>query len=136
VAANPQIKNVDLIYPGDILTIPVTASYTPSRTTPFFYVVSAGETAATIAAKFEMTADTLVGANPGMSLGAGVTLLVPAGPHLYPIKAGDTLPGIAALYNTTEANLANFSNVPNPDRIYAGQQIFIPVIYNSKPMPF
>ena len=30
-AVNPQIKDANIIYPGNVLTIPVVASFTPSR---------------------------------------------------------------------------------------------------------
>jgi len=49
-AANPQIKDAAIIYPGDVLTIPVVASFTPSRTTPFFYVLQTGDTLTTVGA--------------------------------------------------------------------------------------
>ena len=64
-AANPKLVDPNIILPGQVLNVPVPVSFTPSRTTPFFYVVKAGETAASVAAKFEMTDATLIAANPG-----------------------------------------------------------------------
>ena len=137
LAANPTLRdNPSLIFPGQTLVIPVAASFTPSRTTPFFYVVQAGDTAALIARKFEMTADTLLRANPGISFLPGVTVLVPAGPHVYVVKKGDELRDIARLYGTTVEFILRGNNLPNPDLIYIDQEIFIPTQYNALPVPF
>ncbi len=135
-AANPQIQDANIIYPGNVLTIPVVASFTPSRTTPFFYILQAGDTLATVGAKFEMTAEVISRANPGASLAAGSTILIPAGPHLYVVKAGDELRFIAAKYGTTADFLLTGNDLPNPDRIYLGQLIFIPIRYGAAPVPF
>lgn len=137
LAVNPQLReNPGLIFPGQVLTIPVVASFTPSRTTPFFYVVQAGETAPSIAAKMEMTVDTLLKANPGVAFISGATILVPAGPHVYSVKAGDDLRKIAVRYGTTVEALLTGNNLPNPDLIYVGQEMFIPIQYNAAPLPF
>ncbi len=137
LAANPKIwANPNIIYPGDEIIIPVHASNTPSRTTPFFYVIGGGETINTIAAKFEMLADTLSRANPGVPFVVGGTILVPAGPHVYTVKVGDELRTIAPLYGTTVEALLTYNNLPNPDFIYPGQQIFIPIRYNAAPLPY
>jgi spore germination protein len=70
-----------------------------------------------------------------VTFSAGTTLLVPAGPHLYTVKAGDELRTIAARYGTTVEFLLTGNNLPNPDRIYIGQLIFIPVQYHAQPIP-
>jgi LysM repeat protein len=136
ILALNNIKDANLIYPGQTIVIPVAVSFAPSRTTPFFYVVGAGESANTIAAKFEMGFETLTKANPGATFAAGSTVLVPAGPHVYTVKQGDELRDIAKLYGTTVEFLLTGNSIPNPDRIYPGQQIFIPIQYNAVPKPF
>jgi len=135
-AANPHIKDPNVLFPGQTIIIPVEKSFTPSRTTPFYYVVGAGETSATIGAKFEMSPNLLLQANPGVTFTAGTTILVPAGPHLYPVQPGDTLKIIAAKYGTTVEFLLTGNSVPNPDFIYPGQVIFVPILYGAKPLPF
>lgn len=45
----------------------------------------------------------------------------------YRIRYGDTLGGIAGRYGTTAAVLAQLNGIRNPNRIYAGQVIRIPV---------
>jgi LysM repeat protein len=134
--ANPQILDPNLIFPGNTVIVPVITSFTPSRTTPFFYVVQGGETAASLAARFEMTADTLTRANPGANFAAGSTILVPAGPHLYAVRAGDTLGGIAAKFGTTVDVLLGANSIPNPNTVPVGQQLTIPTQFNKQPLPY
>jgi LysM repeat protein len=99
VAVNPKLQvNPDLIFPGQVITIPVVITFNPSRTTPFFYTVGGGDTVFTIANKFEMTTDTLIAANPKAGFQAGTSILVPAGPHVYVIKPGENLNIVAAKY--------------------------------------
>lgn len=49
----------------------------------------------------------------------------------YVVKKGDTLSGIASKYNTTYQKLASYNNISNPDKIFIGQIIKIPVISNN-----
>lgn len=46
---------------------------------------------------------------------------------LYTIQPGDTLTSIANAYGTTVPVLARLNGLIDPDRIYAGQRIRIPV---------
>ncbi|MGQ0626175.1 MAG: LysM peptidoglycan-binding domain-containing protein [Sporichthyaceae bacterium] len=43
------------------------------------------------------------------------------------VKAGDTLEGLARRYGTTAAAIAKANNLRNPDRIFVGQKLRIPV---------
>lgn len=45
----------------------------------------------------------------------------------YKIKYGDTLSGIAKMYNTTYKNLAKINNIKDPNKIYTGKVIKVPV---------
>lgn len=45
----------------------------------------------------------------------------------YRVQPGDTLSGIAARYGTTVAALAQLNGIANPNRIYVGQVIQIPL---------
>lgn len=45
----------------------------------------------------------------------------------YTVKAGDTLSEIAVRYGTTYQALASYNNIQNPNLIYVGQQLRIPV---------
>jgi len=134
-AANPKLVDPNIILPGQVLIVPVPVSFSPSRTTPFFYVVKSGETAASVAAKFEMTSATLSAANPDLAIAAGVTILVPAGPHVYTVKAGDTLTAIAAKFGTTADALVTANNLATTT-ISPGQLIQVPVQLDKAPLPF
>ena len=136
VAANSQLADPSKIYPGDVINIPVVASFTPSRTTPFFYVLQPGDNLLNLGAKFEMLPDVISHANPGASLAAGSTILIPAGPHIYTVKAGDELRYIAPKYGATVEFLLRGNDLPNPDKIYPGQLIFIPIQYGAAPLAF
>jgi len=62
----------------------------------------------------------------------------PLGTIRYTVQPGDTLYRIASRYNTTIRNIQAFNNIPDPDRIYAGQRLVIPesppeaIIYTVK----
>ena len=45
----------------------------------------------------------------------------------YVVKKGDTLSGIAKRYNTNYQALAQYNRIADPNRIYVGQKIRIPV---------
>ena len=134
--ANPQIADPNLIFPGQVIVVPVIVSFTPSRTTPFFYVVVGGDTTASIAAQFEMGADVLTANNPGASFAAGATILVPAGPHLYTVRPGDSLGVIAARYATIPDFLLGANKLPANDLVFPGELIFVPVQLDKIPAPF
>jgi LysM repeat protein len=134
--ANPQIADPNVIRPGDTVFVPVNVSFSPSRTTPFFYVVKAGDTAASIATKFELSSTTLATANPGATFAAGSTVLIPAGPHLYAVRQGDTLAKIATKYGTTVDFLLTGNQLPDPNAIFLGQLIFIPLQLDKAPLPY
>jgi len=134
--ANENISDPNLIFPGQTIIVPVVVSQTPSRTTPFFYVVKSGDTSASIAAKFEMDNAVLVAGNPGATFAAGSTILVPAGPHLYTVRQGDTLAVIAGRYGTTVDFLLTGNKLPDPSAIFAGQLIFVPLQIDQIPVAF
>ena len=48
------------------------------------------------------------------------------------IKRGDTLSGLAIKYNTTVEFLAKINNIKNPNLIYAGDKLFVPVVNSNE----
>jgi LysM repeat protein len=134
--ANQQLADPNLIFPGQVIVVPVIVSFTPSRTTPFFYAVQGGDSVASIAAKFEMASDILTAGNPGASFAAGTTILVPAGPHLYTVRQGDSLGIIANRYATTTDFLLTGNKLPDPVTIFPGQLIFVPLQIDKIPVAF
>jgi len=61
---------------------------------------------------------------PATATGGGT---VPPAGNIYIIQRGDTLSRIAARFNTTTATLAQLNGITNPNTIYAGQRLIIPV---------
>lgn len=45
----------------------------------------------------------------------------------YTIQKGDCLSVLAQRYHTTVATLVQINNIPNPDLIYAGKTLLIPL---------
>lgn len=127
----------NLIFPGDEIIIPIPVSFTPSRSTPFFYRVLPGETTLSLADKFEMAAAVLTAANPNATFEAGTTLLVPAGPHVVFARPGDTPRAIAERYGVTLDFLFRANpGIVSGNFITVGQKVFIPVRYHVDPVPF
>lgn len=50
----------------------------------------------------------------------------PSGDSIYTVQSGDTLGHIAAVHGTSWQTLAQHSQIGNPNRIYANQQICVP----------
>jgi len=128
MAANPDIKDGNLIYPGQVITIPVVKTFTPSLTTPFYYTVVAGDNIYSIARQFHMDASAIAYAN-GIKdniVILGKTYLIPAGPHFYIVQKYQTLWDIAAIYGTSMERLQTFNDIPNPAVLYIGQFVYIP----------
>jgi LysM repeat protein len=134
--ANQEFADPNVFFPGQTVIVPVVVSQTPSRTTPFFYVVKSGDTSASIAAKFEMDNAVLVAGNPGANFAVGSTILVPAGPHLYTVRPGDNIGLIATRYATTVAFLLTGNKLPDPGAIFPGQLIFVPLQIDAIPVAF
>ncbi|NPV93372.1 MAG: LysM peptidoglycan-binding domain-containing protein [Firmicutes bacterium] len=57
----------------------------------------------------------------------------------YTVVSGDTLGQIARDYNSTVANILKFNRIPDPDMIFPGQRIVVPlsppeaIIYTVNP---
>lgn len=133
---NPDVADWSVLRIGDMIVIPVARSFTPSVTTPFFYVVQPGETSTTIARKFEVEHATLARANGSkffpFPVTAGQTILIPAGPHIHVVLGGETLSGIAAAFGTNPDLLKKVNNLSG-DSVVAGTSLFIPYLYNAQP---
>ncbi len=152
VQANRQIRNPNLIYAGQTLTIPRNASAPPpSSPSDREYVVRSGDTLSEIAARNGVDLGRLIQANlqirnphliqpgqvirlPGGSAARQPTAAPPATQPAPPpsgrehrVRIGDTLSGIARQYGTSvDAILRANPGIANPNLIYPGQRIVIP----------
>jgi len=114
------------------------------------HVVQPGETVSSIAAKYNVSAQAIISANhltnPNLIF-VGQCLTIPAAAPApapapaktckitYVVKAGDYLKGIAARYGTTWQAIAQLNGLTNPNFIYPGQKLVIPVKCTPKPKP-
>jgi spore coat assembly protein SafA len=61
IAANPQIKDPNIIYPGQTIFVPGGGHHPPPS---HFYVVQKGDTMYSIAAQYGISVNALIKANP------------------------------------------------------------------------
>ncbi|MBN2117923.1 MAG: LysM peptidoglycan-binding domain-containing protein [Anaerolineales bacterium] len=134
LASNPEIRNVNLIYEGQRLTIYSAGPGNPPPGNPppsgQVYYAQRGDTLRKIAAKFGTTVDALLRLNPQITnpnlIYVGQAITVPGAASTYVVRRGDTLRIIANKFGTTvEALLALNPKITNPNRIYVGQVITV-----------
>ena len=134
--ANPQIKNWNLIYSGNVLVLP--GAILPGTSTYDIYIVKRGDTLRKLADRFDTTAERLLVLNPDIKdanlIYEGQRLAVPiAGKtdpqpgQSYIIKRGDTLYKIATRFDTTVGILLELNpQIRNPNLIFAGHRLVLP----------
>jgi len=128
--ANPNMDPNRLMI-GQQICIPVA----PVPCTGFTYTVVAGDTLFTIAARYNTTIQAILAVNPGLDpnrlfIGQQICIPVPAPAcpgFVYTIAAGDTLFALASRYNTTVPAILAANPGLDPNRLFIGQQICIPV---------
>lgn len=150
------IWNPNYIYVGQVLTIPggiivyppETPPYTPPPYTPppytpppayhggytivAYYTVRYGDTLAGIARYYGTTWPAIAAANNLWNpnyIYAGQVLGIPRAPavYTYTVRYGDTLASIARAYGTTWPAIASYNGLWNPNFIYAGMTLRVPV---------
>lgn len=135
VANNPEIRNPNVIYEGQRLTIYVSGPGNPPPGDPppaggqTYYAVK-GDTLRKIAAKFGTTVDAILRLNPQITnpnvIYVGQAIKVPSAASIYVVQRGDTLRIIANKFGTTvDALLALNPKIKNPNLIYVGQVITV-----------
>ena len=93
------------------------------------YVVVAGDTVESIAAKFNITPDTIRFSNNlrGNNVSVGQTLIIsPVNGMTYVVKGGDTPDSLAAKYNVPKATLIAFNDAELTGTFRVGDMIVIP----------
>jgi LysM repeat protein len=135
IAANPEVINPNLIFPGQVLrtkpgvVIPPTGGQT--------YIVQRGDTLRIIANRFGTTVDAILRLNPQITnanrilVGQSILLpegviIPPTGDQTYIVQRGDTLRIIANRFGTTVAAILQLNpQITNPNLIFPGQVIRI-----------
>ncbi len=135
------------------ITLTPTATFTATPSAPFAYVVEEGDSLALIAEKFNLGDDgilLLLALNPAVEERDGIVYVgeeilipnpgmklptsTPIPPDLargtlveYKVIPGDTLAGIANKFNSTVDAIVEENELDNPNDIYVGQVLRIPV---------
>jgi len=125
-----------------------TANAAPANQMPApgqYYLVRPGDTLYAIAGRYHTTVWAIAQANGLMNpsrIYVGQVLFIPAigpmppmpptpvgpvGPIIHLVRYGETLYGIARLYGTSVWSIAYANGLANPNYIYAGQRLIIPM---------
>jgi LysM repeat protein len=135
--ANPQIKDRNLIYPGQVFVLPgALLKGTGNMDT---YIVKRGDTLNKLAVAFGTTLERLLELNKDITnanlVYEGHRLAVPAGStipdtgagQVYTVVRGDTLRKIATRFETTVDEILKINpQIKNANLIYPGDKINIP----------
>ena len=135
--AMKKILSAMLVCASLVLLITQIAWAAPPRYCPFTHIVQWGETLSYIAARYGTTVHAIVQANyiPNPNrIYPGQRLVIPCWRPYYPVhgctyytvRYGDTLSGIAYRYGVSVNSIVQANNIANPNRIYAGQRLYIP----------
>jgi LysM repeat protein len=135
--ANPQIKDRNLIYPGQVFVMP--GALLKGTGNVDTYIVKRGDTLNKLAVRFDTTLERLLELNKDITnanlVYEGHRLAVPAGStipdtgsgQVYTVVRGDTLRKIAARFETTVDEILKINpQIKNANLIYPGDKINIP----------
>ncbi len=137
-AANPGVDPNRLLI-GQQICVPAPAPAPGPCPGGFLYTIAAGDTFYSLARRFNITLLSLISANPDVDparLQIGQQICIPApapspvpcaGGFLYTIASGDTFFSLARRFNTGVDALITANPGVNPESLFVGQQICIPV---------
>lgn len=128
-----NITNPNLIYVGQVLVIPDIETIKKRIS----YTVKRGDTLSIIAKTYNTAVQSIVELNniqnpnlifTGQNLIIETNLSKSTTSYItYTVKRGNTLWGISRRYNTTVSAIVSLNNIKNPNLIYTGQIIKIPI---------
>ncbi|MGE5557181.1 MAG: LysM peptidoglycan-binding domain-containing protein [Bacillota bacterium] len=138
VQANPEADR-DRVIPAQVLRVPI-RQFCPEGNV---YIIRQGDTLRSIARQFAVTVEDLLEANPFLNyirIIPGLPVCIPGrrqpcSGFIYTVRAGDTLPGIAARFNVTVGEILRANPGLEPDRISPGRRICIPAARPPLPCP-
>ena len=127
----------ELLQPGDVLKIPYAeatggvAEVAPKPPPGFVtHTLKEGESLSALAARYGLSLEALVGANPDLSsldrLPAGIDLLVPPSEGLVvTLQAGESLTEIIAAYGVNPLTVVKANKLESPSDLIPGVLIFL-----------
>jgi murein DD-endopeptidase MepM/ murein hydrolase activator NlpD len=130
-----------------LIFVPLAHAAPPDQEPTTVYVVQLDDTLSAIASRYETTVQALVQANgienpnlihPGQRLVIPSASLTPEPTiqkQVHVVQRGETLHRIALRYGTTVQALVAANNLANPNLIYRGQKIVIPIASPAEPLP-
>ena len=126
-----NIQNINLIYAGRTLRVPISNSQENNNLEEIVYIVKRGDTLSKIALEYNVKVNEIARENqiknvnliyPGQRLIIKTEAMGTEMGHLcYKVMRGDTLYSIARRYNTTISNIVMLNRIQNPNLIYPGQ---------------
>ena len=130
-----------------LVTVPVAHAAPPAQEPTTVYVVQLDDTLSAIALRYDTTLQALVQANgienPDL-IYPGQRLVIPSASftpeptiqkQVHVVQRGETLYRIALRYGTTVQALVAANNLANPNLIYRGQKLVIPIASPAGPLP-
>jgi LysM repeat protein len=135
------ITNPSRIFAGTVLCIPASGGWNPGPGCSTVHVVQRGETLSGIARAYGVSMWAIMEANGILNANhifVGQRLCIPGGSvvppqpptgctAIYVVQRGDTLAGIARWYGTTVGTLMALNGITNPNHIWVGQRLTVPV---------
>lgn len=126
------------IRPGDLLKVPYVAATgglaegAPLPPPGFrLHVLQPGETISSLMARYNLSLEAIVGANPDISsldrLPVGLELLIPPGEGLVvALEPGQTVLDLVEIYGVSPVALARANQIDSPADLRPGQMLFLP----------
>lgn len=127
LSLNPDIKDPNVIYEGQRITVPSAGSIPtpPPLPSGHTYTVQKGDTLRKIASWTFTTVEEILKVNPQIGnpdkIYVGQVINLPAEVTRYTVQKGDTLSKIARKFGTTVESLKSLNNLSNPDELSPGQ---------------
>ena len=136
---NPNVTNINIIYPGQVLCVPKIVTTTINPKCPVTYTIKSGDTMFNIANEYGTDLAMLKKLNPNIK---NMDLIYPnqkvcipktiACAAKYTVKSGDTMNKIAQMFNTDLKTLQKLNPyISDINLIYPGQKLCVPKIIST-----
>ncbi len=94
------------------------------------YEIQPGDTLDSVARRFSVPSGAILSSNDFSELVPGKLLRIPKDGTLHKIRSGQTLTDIAKTYGVTIEEIVLANSMDSPDKLHAGQELFIPKVKN------